>query len=68
LRVRPISCSVCTGARRELALESAIAKLDRYDLLILDENRLCDEGSSGDQRTAGPDRGALRTTLAADHG
>jgi DNA replication protein DnaC len=24
-------------ARRELALESAIAKLDRYDLLILDD-------------------------------
>ncbi len=25
------------AARRELALEAAIAKLDRYDLLILDD-------------------------------
>jgi hypothetical protein len=32
-----ISCNQLQIARRELVLESAIAKLDRYDLLILDD-------------------------------
>jgi len=43
-------------ARRELALESTIAKLDRYDLLILDGHRLCHQGSSRDQRAVRVDR------------
>ena len=33
-------------ARRELSLESAIAKLDKYHLLILDDLALCHQGPS----------------------
>ena len=32
-----VSCNVFQIARRELALESALAKLDKYHLLILDD-------------------------------
>ena len=51
-------------ARRELALESAIAKLDRYDLLILDDIAYVTKGSGRDQRAVRVDRRALR---AAPH-
>jgi DNA replication protein DnaC len=37
-------------ARRELMLEAAIGKLDRYDLLILDDLAYVTQGSGGDQR------------------
>jgi len=55
-------------ARRELALESAIAKLDRYDLLILDDIAYVTKGSGRDQRAVRVDRRALRAALHADHG
>jgi hypothetical protein len=47
-------------ARRDLALEAAIAKLDKYHLLILDDLTLCDQGSSRDQRFVRTDRRPLR--------
>jgi DNA replication protein DnaC len=55
-------------ARRELALESAIAKLDRYDLLILDDITYVSKESGGNQRIVRADLRPLRATLAADHG
>jgi DNA replication protein DnaC len=33
----PISCPSLQAARRDLALEAALAKLDRFDLIILDD-------------------------------
>src|SRR6266700_3393896 len=55
-------------ARRELALESTIAKLDRYDLLILDDIAYVNQGSSRNERTVRVDRCTLRTAIHADHG
>ena len=54
-------------ARRELALESTIAKLDRYDLLILDDIALCHQGSGRDERPVRADRRALRAAVHDDH-
>jgi len=58
-------------ARRELALESTIAKLDKYHLLILDDPPrypgLRHQGSGRDQRSLRADQRPLRTPLGADH-
>lgn len=55
-------------ARRELALESAIGKLDRYDPPDPRRHHICEQGSGGNQCAVRVDRRPLRTTLAADHG
>jgi hypothetical protein len=55
-------------ARRDLALEATIAKLDKYHLLILDDLALCDQGSSRDQRFVRTDQRPLRTTIDTHYG
>jgi DNA replication protein DnaC len=53
-------------ARRELMLESAIAKLDRYDLLILDDIAYVTKDQA--ETSVRIDCRALRTAVHADHG
>lgn len=51
-------------ARRELNLEAAINRLDRFDLLILDDH----QGPGRDQRAVRVDQRTLRAALDAYHG
>jgi hypothetical protein len=52
-------------ARRDLALESTLTKLDKYHLLILDD--MSQQGSSGNHRPVRVDRKPLRAAIHADH-
>ena len=52
-------------ARRELALEAAVAKLDKFHLIILDLSRPCDYP---DARKRWSWAALWRRTPAADHG
>jgi DNA replication protein DnaC len=54
-------------ARRELALESALAKLDKYHLLILDDIAYISKDQAENQRAVRADRRSLRAALNADH-
>ena len=54
-------------ARRELALEAAIAKLDKYPPADPRRPRLCHQGPSRDQCAVQADQRPLRATLAADY-
>ena len=55
-------------ARRDLVLEAAIAKLDKYHLLILDDLACgCHQGSGGDERSVRTDQRAIRTPVHAHH-
>ena len=55
-------------ARRESSLEAAIAKLDRYDLLILDDLAYVTKDQAETSGAVRVDRRALRTALHAHHG
>src|SRR6516225_2043820 len=52
-------------ARRELALESALAKLDKYHPVDPRRHLLCQQGPGRDQRALRADRPALRASFAA---
>ena len=54
-------------ARRELGLEAAIQRLDRYHLLILDDLVYVDQRSGGNIRAVRVDQHPLRTPIASDH-
>ena len=53
---RPISFNCLQVARQELALESAIAKVDKYNLLVLDDLAYVMQGPGGNQRIVRVDR------------
>ena len=55
-------------ARRELALEAAITKLDQLRSADPRRHRLRHQGSGRDQRAVRADRRALRAPIDADHG
>ena len=54
-------------ARRELALESLLARLDRYHLLILDDLAYVQKDQAETSVLFEAHLGALRTAIAADH-
>jgi DNA replication protein DnaC len=54
-------------ARRELALESALAKLDKYHLLILDDIVYVSKDQAETSGAVRADRKPLRAALNADH-
>ena len=54
-------------ARRELALEAAIAKLDKYHLLILDDLAYVTKDQARNQRAVRTDQCPLRATIPPHH-
>jgi DNA replication protein DnaC len=54
------------AARRDLALEQALARLDRFDLVILDDIAYCPEGPIRNQRHLRADRPPLRRPQPRD--
>ena len=66
-RARPISFSGCKIALRELSLEAAITKLDKYHLLILDDLAyVAKDQAETSALFESPDRSPVRPTIIAN--
>ena len=61
-------CSACRPPRKNLQLPQALAKLDRYDLFILDDISYVRKDQAETGRAVRADRRALRTAQYPHHG